>query len=198
MGVRAHIFLILSAVLLGVLPYTAKAQDLGVLQSRILILDSERVYVSSSAGQQVSKDLESRLEALSSENRRIETELETEEKDLTEKRKTMDPVEFRALANAFDEKVQRLRTEQDAKQQELQRLREAERQSFIQAMTPIISQIAVEYGAVVILERRSVLLAADTIDITDQVIARINAAQTNEMPEQTEEDPVDQADTPKE
>lgn len=198
MKTRQHTFLALAIFLMGLVPHASLAQNLGVPQSRILILDSERVYVSSSTGQKVSTDLETRLDALAAENRRIETELETEEKDLTEKRKTMDPVEFRALANAFDEKVQRLRAEQDAKQQELQRLREAERQSFIQAMTPIISQIAVEYGAVVILERRSVLLAADTIDITDQVIARINSGETPDGPEQTEKDTIDQADPPKE
>ncbi|MGJ8583155.1 MAG: OmpH family outer membrane protein [Marinosulfonomonas sp.] len=198
MKAQSHIALALSIFLLGALPHGAQAQNLGAPQSRILILDSERVYVSSSTGQKVSIDLETRLDALSAENRRIETELEAEEQDLTEKRKTMDPVEFRALANAFDEKVQRLRAEQDAKQQELQRLREAERQSFIQAMTPIISQIAAEYGAVVILERRSVLLAADTIDITDQVIDRINASQAMDRPEDPPKDTTEQVDTPNE
>lgn len=187
--------LILAAVLAVFGPSAALSQNLGVPQSTVLTLDSEQVYQGSAAGQKVTKDLEDRLSALVAENRRIEAELEAEELDLTQKRKTMDPTEFRKLANEFDDKVQRIRSEQDAKQVELQRLREEERQTFIQAMTPIIAQIAREYGAVVILERRNVLLAADSIDITDLAVERINAAlatgeeQDEKLAPQAPEDP---------
>ena len=49
------------------------------------------------------------------ENRRIEAELTAEERTLTEIRDDLSPVQFRARAAAFDEKVQRLRREQDEK-----------------------------------------------------------------------------------
>ena len=160
----------------GVIGSAVLAQDLGVPVSAILTIDSERVFNFTIAGRQISKDLEARLAALGSENRRIEAELVAEELDLTERRATMDPIEFRVLADAFDEKVQRIRAEQDAKQRALQRLRDADRQSFIDTIAPILSGIGRERGAVVILERRNVLLSADNIDITEEAILRINAA----------------------
>lgn len=170
------------------------AQNFGTPLSQILILDSEKAYLSSTAGQRITKELEASLDALVAENRRIEAELTAEELDLTEKRQTMEPDAFRDLADAFDQKVQLLRDEQDSKQLELQRLRDVERQAFIEAMTPIISSIAVDHGALIILERRNVLLAADSIDITDAVIARINAAFIQEVPDQSagEDRPPDQ------
>ncbi len=151
------------------------AQDLGPAASAILTVDSERVFSTTIAGRQITKDLEARLDKLVSENRRIEAELVAEELDLTERRSTMDQVEFRLLADAFDEKVQRIRAEQDAKQRSLQRDREADRQVFIDMIAPILSAIGSERGAVVILERRNVLLSADNIDITEEAILRINA-----------------------
>ncbi len=180
----------LTALMLGwVIATTANAQNVGVTLSQVLILDSERAYLSSAAGQKITDDLEARLAELAAENRRIETELEAEELDLTQKRSEMEAVDFRVLAVGFDEKVQKIRAEQDAKQLELQRLREQDRQSFIESMSPVISRIARERGAVVILERRSVLLSADTVDITEEVIARINAARGNNAQPPQENDP---------
>lgn len=153
---------------------TAFGQDSGFVASQILVLDSERAYLFSVAGQKITKDLEARLANLATENRTIEAELEAEELDLTEKRATTEALEFRGLADAFDQKVRKIRAEQDAKQQELQRLRDADRQSFIESMSPIISRIAIERGASIILERRNVLLSAESVDITEEVIARIN------------------------
>jgi len=64
-------------------------------------------------------------------------------------------------------------------------------------MSPIISQIARERRAVVIIERRSVILSADTIDITAEVIARINAAigDDSQPPQETTPDVNQQDDT---
>ena len=158
------------------------AQDLGVTVSAILTVDSERVFNTTIAGRQITRDLEARLDRLVSENRRIEAELVAEELDLTERRSTMDQAAFRVLADAFDEKVQRIRAEQDAKQRSLQRAREADRQLFIDTIAPILSAIGRERGAVVILERRNVLLSSDNIDITEEAISRINATLGAENP----------------
>lgn len=164
---------------------TAFGQDTGFVASQILVLDSERAYLFSVAGQKITKDLEARLANLATENRTIEAKLEAEELDLTEKRATTEALEFRGLADSFDKKVQKIRAEQDAKQQELQRLRDVDRQSFIESMSPIISGIAIERGASIILERRNVLLSADSVDITEEVISRINQslAETTSTPQ---------------
>ncbi|MBV1903372.1 MAG: OmpH family outer membrane protein [Marinosulfonomonas sp.] len=157
--------------------HPVSGQDLGVAVSPILTIDSDRVYGASLAGQRIGAELEMRLQELVSENRRIEAELEAEEQSLTKKRATLPATEFRALADTFDQKVQRIRDEQDAKQRALQTLRENDRRAFVEAISPILSAIGNERGALLILERRDVLLSADSIDITDEVIGRINAAQ---------------------
>jgi len=152
------------------------AQEPDVIQSQIVTADTALIFASTSVGQQITTELEDKVAALAIENRRIASELEAEELELTELRKTMEPAEFRVLAEAFDQKVQRIRLEQDNKQRELQQLRDAERQSFIDAIVPLLFSIARERGALVVLERRNVLVSPDQIDITQQVIDRIDEA----------------------
>ena len=173
---------LMTILAIGCIGSAVLAQDFGVPVSAILTVDSERLFNTTIAGRQITNDLEARFATLVSENRRIEAELVAEELDLTEKRASMDPIEFRILADAFDKKVQRIRAEQDAKQRVLQRARDADRRSFIDAIAPILSGIGRERGAVVILERRNVLLSADNIDITEEAIRRINAALGAENP----------------
>ena len=153
----------------------AWAQEAPLVQSPILVLDQERLFTGSRAAEKISAEIEAAAEALAEENRRIESELTAEELSLTELRPTMDPGEFRVLADAFDEKVQRLRTEQDAKALDLQRRRDQDRQTFLRQITPLLAEIVRERGAVAVLDRRSVFLSAEAIDITDEAIDRINA-----------------------
>lgn len=129
---RAHAAIcVAAALLLAVPPAPATAQPLDLAGSPILIIDQERLFAESSLGGRISAEIEAATVALAEENRRIEAELIAEELDLTERRPGLPPEEFRALADAFDEKVQRIRSEQDNKDRELQQRREKEQQDFV-------------------------------------------------------------------
>ncbi|MEM9973845.1 MAG: OmpH family outer membrane protein [Pseudomonadota bacterium] len=160
----------------------AGAQD---AESPVLVLDPERLFEQSVWGQQALARIEAESAALVAENRRIEAELIAEERALTEQRLTLSVEEFRALADTFDEKVQRLRAEQDAKTREVQSLREEEQERFFALIAPILSDLVRSRGATVVLDRRSVFLAASAADITEEAIAAVDAqlGQTTPEPE---------------
>ena len=152
----------------------AMAQDSQLIRSPILSLDQDRMFAASDFGRRFDAALQADGARLETENRRIESELEAEEKDLTERRPAMSPEAFRALADAFDAKVQRIRTEQTAKARALaQRTEEAQRQ-FIAAARPVLEQLMIDAGAVVIIDPRSVVMSRSAIDVTDEAIRRIN------------------------
>jgi Skp family chaperone for outer membrane proteins len=154
----------------------AAAQDQTLPLSPILTIDQERLFAETRPGLSSAQEIEDEAEALADENRRIEEELRAEELDLTRRRSEVPPEEFAALADAFDQKVQRIRTEQDAKARDIAQMQDEARQSFLVEVGGILSDLVRERGAVVILDRRDVFLSADIIDITDEAIARINAA----------------------
>ena len=151
------------------------AQQLGVTGSPILTIESNRLFADSAFGQRVAREIEADSAVLSAENRRIEAELTAEERDLTERRPEMEPDAFRVLADAFDEKVQTIRREQDEKGRLLNQKQDASRVMFFNAARPILENLMREAGAAVILERSTVFLSANISDVTDLAIARIDA-----------------------
>lgn len=168
---RALALALIATVALATVP--AAAQDIA---SPILVIDQERLFAESAFGARVIEEIERRSTELAAENREIEAALIAEEQDLTERRAELPSDEFRALADAFDAKVQQLRAQQDEKGRELARLRDAERQRFVAQIVPVLSEVVRERGAVVILDRRDVFLSAEAIDITEAAIARIDEA----------------------
>lgn len=171
----AVLAVVLAACLLGPSP-VVRAQQLGLPQSSILTISAERLFSESAFGQRVGREIEASSAVLAAENRRIEAELTAEEKDLTQRRPTMEPDAFRALADAFDEKVQDIRRTQDAKAREIAKRRDAARVEFLQASRPVLEGLMREAGATVILERSSVFLSSNATDVTDLAIERIDAA----------------------
>ena len=166
---RACVVLVAMALAAG----TVGAQT--VQRSPVLTIDSERFYRDSAFGQRVLRDIETRTRALSEENRALEAELEAEERELTAQRPNLTPEEFRALADAFDAKVQSIRRDRDARTRAVADLLDDNRERFLEGAAPVLEDIMREAGAAVVLEVRSVFSSANVIDITDTAIARIDA-----------------------
>ena len=145
------------------------------LAQSVLIVDQARLFADSAFGIRVTRQLEDQSRDLTAENERIAAALRAEEEQLTTERSTLAPAEFRKLADAFDEKAQRIRAERAATLEALNARQEAEIARFLGLAVPILEQILREQNASVLLDRRAVLLSADYADITDTAIARINA-----------------------
>lgn len=152
------------------------AQDTGVLERSILTIDSERLFLNSDFGKRVAREIEARGTELAAENRLIEAELAQAEQDLTDRRATMTPEEFRPLADAFDARVQETRRAQAAKARALNALLEQEREVFLNAAGPVLQGLMYEAGASVVLERRTVFISTNSSDITGEAITLINAS----------------------
>ncbi len=85
------------------------ANPVSPLQSPLLTLDDERLFSGSAFGKAVLAQQGLETKALIDENRRIETALEVEEKDLTQRRPQMSREQFTPLSEAFNQKVEGIR-----------------------------------------------------------------------------------------
>ena len=167
----------LLAILLACAPATLLAQDTAEApQSPILTLDQDRLFSETLWGKRAAERIETASAELAAENRRIEAELIAEERALTDKRAEMSSEDFRAAAEAFDARVTEIRQTQDAKTREIGQMREAERQRFYAEALPVMSEVLRDRGAVAVLDNRAIFLAADVIDVTDEMIQRIDVA----------------------
>lgn len=169
---RASAVVVMAA---AAVPGAAQAQNLGSTVSPVLTLDRERLFLGTLYGQRVNAELEAATNAMAAETRRIEAALEVEEKALTAERATLDAETFRARAQAFDEKVQALRADREKAQASIGTQAEAARIEFFNRIGPVLGTLVRERGALLIVDRRAILLAATDVDITREAIARIDA-----------------------
>ena len=156
------------------------AQDTGE-QSAVLTVDPERLFAESRFGKAAIAKLEAAQQDLLAENKKLEIALEAEEKDLTGQRPTLPPDQFRELADAFDKKAEEIRAARLAKSRSLTTLRDEDRQNFLSAVVPILGDLMGEMGALVILDKKTVFLSFERVDVTTRALARIDAALDNNL-----------------
>lgn len=140
------------------------------LQSPFLTIDPDRLFAESAWGKRLQSEVEADGASLAAENRRIEADLAAEEKSLTERRASMKPDEFRAEADAFDTRVTGIRAAQDAKSRDLTRKSDEGRQAFFEAVFPLLPEVLARHGALVIIDRRTIFVGAESIDVTDDLV----------------------------
>ena len=144
------------------------------VQSPVLTVDSERLFNESAFGRRVAREIEAVGQTIQADNERIASELEREEQELTERRPTLEPEEFKELADAFNDKAERIRRERSDVADALSLRLQREQQAFVQAIVPVMEEIMRAAGAGVVLERGSVFISARAIDVTDIAIQRID------------------------
>lgn len=142
----------------------------------LLTLDQDRLFLESDFGKATVERERVATSALEQENRRIEAELVAEEQALTEARATLTPEDFAAKAEAFDAKVERIRSEQDAKARRLTEGRDEDRKAFLEIAVPVLGELLGDKKATAILDKNLVILSLSAVDITNEAIARVNAA----------------------
>lgn len=165
----------LLAVLVSAGPGLPYAQQLGVVTSDVVVIDTERLLEDTDYGKRLQQEIQKERDRLIDRNERIASELEAEEQELTRKRAETPADEFRDMADAFDRKVTRLRNEAESNSQQLERRREQAPLQFMRVVQPVLVELLEEADAVVMLDRRSVLLHETTADVTDLAITQINA-----------------------
>jgi len=141
----------------------------------VRILDEERLFLDSQFGQALRAEVQ-RLEAeIERENAALVAQLAEEERALTEARATLSPEEFRTRADAFDERVEAIRSERAARLQDLARETDAATQRFFEQALPIIGEVMEEQGIVALIRRDVVIVSVEGLDITPLVITRLDA-----------------------
>ena len=146
----------------------------GSEKSSLFTVDMGKLFRFSDFGKQIiSKNNKDRQE-LQNENEELESLLLLEEKDLSEQRKILSSDEFRPKALAFDEKVSVIRAEQGKKEEDLKNKVREEEAEFYKRVYPILYELLLDRGGLILIDQRSVILWDSAVDITDEAILLIN------------------------
>ncbi|MDS9468132.1 OmpH family outer membrane protein [Paracoccus sp. MBLB3053] len=140
----------------------------------IMTIDQDAVFLKSRWGMRVQTELDRRGDEIAAENERLANDFSAEEDELTKLRGTLAPDEFRKRAEEFDKRVVEVRRQRDSVARQLQDEIEEERASFFRAALPILAQLMQERGAVIVLDQRSIFVSAQSVDVTDDLVARMD------------------------
>ncbi len=152
------------------------AQERAAAAQDVLVLSQERLLRDSKKGKMILAEEESQKEQRVERASILEAELEADERSLAERKSELDPETFEQLAAEFDARVVAIREEDVRAAEVLAAEFEAIRKNFFADVVPIVAQIMTERGASLIFEQRNVLFTGPNVDITDDVIARMDKA----------------------
>lgn len=140
----------------------------------LLTIDQDVLFKQSLWGKRAQAEIDEQGQALQAENDRLAAELSAQEAKLTEQRPTMDAAEFRRQAEAFDLHATTVRRERAQAVADLNARAEADQSAFYKAALPIMGEVMKLRGAAAILDRRTVFVAADSVDITAELVTRLD------------------------
>ena len=145
-------------------------------KSVLFTVDMSKLLRSSDFGKNIIAVNNAARQNLQNENNDLEEKLLIEEKELSELRKTLSIDEFRPKALEFDKKVTIIRKVQREKEENLNKKVRREETDFFKKIYPILYELLIERGGLVLVDQRNAILWDNSVDLTDDAIALINQA----------------------
>jgi Skp family chaperone for outer membrane proteins len=159
------------AILLAGTVASASAQGL----TGVAVMDVQRVLHESSAGKSVQKQLEKQRTAYSQELSKQEKELRAAEQELNRQRTLISPEAFNERRRQFEQKVGNLQREAQSRKRDFDKMQGGAIRTMEAAITEIVQAIASERKFTLILPKNATILHTPELEITDEVMKRLNA-----------------------
>lgn len=148
-------------------------------QSKVAVIDVQRVVAESDPGKEAIQKLKAISDAKIQEGQAMQQEMATLQDQYNKQRFTVSEVRMAEMSKELEDKSIAIRRFEDDAKRELDEVRRRELGGLEERILPIINQIGVEEGITLIFNKfQSGLVYADeAVDITDDVIRRFNTAQ---------------------
>ncbi len=154
---------IIPSVLMADYPNTS----IGVIDLNKILSDADAAITASEQIEEIAIEIENEIK-LSDE------EIIKEQNSLIESQSVMAPEAFEARRNEYENKVQKYNNERQSKLMKIDELIAVSRNDILNALKPILEEISNEKGITIILEKTSIMLNAEKMDITSDVLKKLN------------------------
>ncbi|WP_158090163.1 OmpH family outer membrane protein [Kiloniella majae] len=151
----------------------ANAQDLSL---KIAVVDTKRVFQASQAMQQVNQTIVGRKNQFQQEFRQKEQGLLAKHQELVRQKSILAPEVFAQQKADLDKQAAMIRSEAKERNKSLTQLRNSGLNEIKKHLDAIIKQIVDARGLNLIFAKSSLVYTESTLDITDEVIKKLNAS----------------------
>ena len=142
--------------------------------STVGVIDLNYILSESKSAKDAAKQIEEIAIKIEEEIAKSDQEMIIEQNELIESQSIMAPNAFEEKRIEYEKKVQNYNVSRQNKLLSIDRLLAESRNSVLDALRPILEEISNEKGITILLEKNSVLLNAEGMDITDQAIKMLN------------------------
>ncbi len=142
--------------------------------SRIAVIDVQAVLRNSKAAVSIQTQIDARRDAYQSEVTEEERALREAEQDLAQRRAALDQSAYEQAARSFQDRVAEVQRTVQARKRELDEAFARAMNEVRQKMVSTVAQVADERGYQVVLFKNQIVIAAKSLDISEEVQARLD------------------------
>ena len=143
------------------------------------VIDINRILADANAAVKAAKEIEKIAIEIEDEIKTSDEEIIKEQNLLIESQSIMAPEAFEAKRSEYESKVQKYNNERQSKLMKIDELIAVSRNDILNALKPILEEISNEKGITIILEKTSIMLNAEKMDITNEVLKKLNRSLPN-------------------
>jgi len=139
-----------------------------------MVINMDVIFTQSKVGQSVNTQLQTHAKALQAENKKTEDSIQAEAKKLSGQRALLQPADFQKKITALQQREVDHQRKMREKSQELQLGQEKARAQIQEALRPILEDIIKRNGANILIDQSVLLYSTPDLDITTEVLRRLN------------------------
>ena len=143
------------------------------------VIDINRILADANAAVKAAEEIEEIAMDIENEIKSSDEEIIKEQNLLIESQSIMAPEAFEAKRIEYENKIQSYNSERQAKLMKIDELIAISRNDILNAIKPILEEISNEKGITIILEKTSIMLNAEKMDITNEVLKKLNKSLPN-------------------
>ena len=142
-------------------------------------VDFKYILNESTAGKKAQNALKSKLNNGLKNLEEKEKKIQDEERKIIQQKKLISPDEYKKKVSDLRKKVSSLQSERNKLLENISKERSKARKELLKNLNPILSDYMKENNIRMIIDRKSILLADENLDITDKIISILNKKLTS-------------------
>ena len=143
------------------------------------VIDINKILAEANAAVEAAEEIEKIAIEIENEIKSSDEEIIKEQNLLIESQSIMAPEAFEAKRIEYESKIQTYNSERQSKLMKIDELIAISRNDILNAIKPVLEEISNEKGITIILEKTSIMLNAEKMDITNEALKRLNKSLPN-------------------
>ena len=137
-------------------------------------VDFKYILNESNAGKKAQNFLKSSLDKGIKDLKNVENKLQEEEKKIIQQKKILKPEEYKSKVDDLRSKVSNLQKKRNDLLQNISNKRSKAKSELLKNLNPIIEEYMKEKTIRMVIDKKSLLLADQNLDITKEILDRLN------------------------